>query len=363
MILVVASRAVARAAVSRVRPEVQKVVIVGAGQAGQLVAKKILTHTEYGMELVCFVDAEPIALAPELTDIPVLHRPGALWKLIDRVRVDRVILAYSRQPDEERLDLAHSLRAEGLHVDVVPRLFELLGPEAELHYVEAFPLLGLPPLSSPHGSSLKRAFDFGASVVLLVLLLPVFAVVALLVRVGSPGPVLFRSRRIGTGGRPFFAFKFRTMEKEADENLGKLLEHENLLNEYRRAHKFQNDPRITAAGKWIRRLSLDELPQLLNVARGELSLVGPRPITTTEFEEFVDGASKGGAWSDVRGYWDIPGLRPGLTGLWQINGRSSIDYEERVRLDKLYVSNWRFRLDLLIIAKTLRALVSGAGAA
>ena len=181
-------------------------------------------------------------------------------------------------------------------------------------------------------------------------------------RLDSSGPALFRSERIGAGGQRIRVMKFRTMRERADDELHALLEDDQARAEFQRTHKLRNDPRVTRTGSWLRSTSLDELPQLYDVLRGRLSLVGPRPITIAEYEQFVRGREGNGSWTGVSGYWDIPGLRPGLTGLWQINGRSAIAYGERVRLDKIYLSNWSFRLDLLILAKTVRALAVRAGA-
>ncbi len=361
-LLVPGARSAVRVVLPRIRQTRQNVVIVGAGEAGQIVAMKVLAHDEYGLRLVCFVDADPMRLAPELVDVPVISTLAAFWELTRRMHVDRVILSYSRQRDEDQLDLVHSLRTRGIHVDIVPRMFELLGEQAELHNVEAFRLLGLPPISSPSQSSAKRVFDVVISSLLLLLLSPAFVVAALLVKLDSKGPTLFRSERIGADGQRFTMMKFRTMRDRAEQELDTLFEDTQACAEFQRAHKLHNDPRVTRTGSWLRRTSLDELPQLFDVLRGRLSLVGPRPITVAEYENFGSGQDGNGSWTDVSGYWDIPGLQPGLTGLWQVNGRSAIAYAERVRLDKIYVSNWSFWLDLLILAKTFRTIVTGAGA-
>jgi exopolysaccharide production protein ExoY len=211
-------------------------------------------------------------------------------------------------------------------------------------------------------SRLKRATDVLVSSVALLVLLPVLLLIALAIKLDSRGPVLYRSERIGTSGRRFFLLKFRTMKHNAGGDLDLLLQDAEVRTEFARTHKLRDDPRITRVGRWLRRASLDELPQLLDVLRSELSLVGPRPITAAEFDALEIADSVDQAWTGVHGYWDMRGLRPGLTGLWQINGRSTIDFEERVRLDKLYLTNWSFRLDLLILAKTLRSVASTTGA-
>jgi exopolysaccharide biosynthesis polyprenyl glycosylphosphotransferase len=361
-LLVPGARSAVRVVLPRIRQTRQNVVIVGAGEAGQIVAMKVLAHDEYGLRLVCFVDADPRRLAPELVDVPVISTIDAFWDLTRRMHVDRVILSYSRQHDEDQLDLVHSLRTKGIHVDIVPRMFELLGEQAELHNVEALRLLGLPPISPPNQSRAKRVFDVAVSSLLLLLLSPALVVAALLVKLDSKGPALFRSERIGADGQRFTMMKLRTMRDRAEDELDALLEDIQACAEFERTHKLHNDPRVTRTGSWLRRTSLDELPQLLDVLRGRLSLVGPRPITVAEYEHFVSAQDGDGSWTGVSGYWDIPGLRPGLTGLWQINGRSAIAYAERVRLDKIYHAHWSFNRDLLILVKTIRALFVGNGA-
>lgn len=356
------ARVATRMLLHRRRSVRQNTVIYGAGEAGQLVARKILSHPEYGWNLLCFVDPDPMVPSPQLAGIPVLRRPETLWDLSRNLRIDRVIFAFSRERDARHVDLAHALRARGIHVDVVPRLYEITGVQAELHTLEALPLVGLRPVAARNGQIFKRAFDLGMATVALLLLLPLLAVVAAVIKLDSRGPVLFASERVGRGASLFYLLKFRTMRVGADSELDALLEDEPARAEFEQTHKLRNDPRVTRIGSWLRRTSLDELPQLVNILRGELSLVGPRPITTLEYHEFVTECEGEGSWTGVDGYWAIPELRPGLTGLWQINGRSAIGYDERVRLDKLYAANRSMGLDLLILAKTVRSVFSAAGA-
>lgn len=362
-VLVAAGRAAARASYRRWSRQAQNAVIFGTTDAAQLVAKKIRAHPKYGIRLVSLIDPAPTELAPELADIPLLHRPEALWDVVDRVGVERVIFAFSHEPDGNVLNLVHDLRTRGFHVDVVPPLYELAGPQTYVHSVEGVLLLGLPPIAAPRSSILKRSIDLAVSTVSLLFLLPVFAVIGVLIKLDSRGPVLFKSERVGTSGTRFTALKFRTMKQGADQELLSLLRREDLFRRFAQTHKIPDDPRVTPVGRWLRRASLDELPQLVNVLRGELSLVGPRPITCREFDDFASSSDcERGAWTGVSGYWEMPTVRPGLTGLWQVNGRSAISYEARVHLDKLYVANWSLRLDLLILAKTVRSVFSRAGA-
>jgi lipopolysaccharide/colanic/teichoic acid biosynthesis glycosyltransferase len=208
---------------------------------------------------------------------------------------------------------------------------------------------------------LKRGFDVVAASVALIVLSPLLAAIALLVTLDSRGPVLYRHRRIGLSGRPFDLFKFRTMRLEycrgeryggeaAEEAFAQLLADDTRREEFERSYKLSGDPRVTRIGHFLRGSSLDELPQLINVVRGDISLVGPRPITEDELERYGDLV-------DV-----LLGVRPGITGYWQINGRSNTDYHERVRLDLAYLMDRSLGLDLKILARTPHALRSRNGA-
>jgi lipopolysaccharide/colanic/teichoic acid biosynthesis glycosyltransferase len=216
------------------------------------------------------------------------------------------------------------------------------------------PLIAIPPTQlSPSALVLKRALDVVGSAIGLVLLSPVFAVIAIRIKLGSPGPVFFRQERPGVGGRRFRVVKFRTMHVTGpDDPAAPPLRETRLNDEYRRRFKLANDPRVTPIGRWLRRTSIDELPQLWNVLRGEMSLVGPRPMLIEELE----------------GRWHDPSLRrtlrvkPGITGYWQINGRSDLDYDDRVRLELSYVANWSLGLDLTIMMRTIQVLFSARGA-
>lgn len=352
LVLLVAGRAITRTAARRARPYIQRTVIVGAGEVGQLVARKVLDQPHSGIELVGFVDAEPRERPAELEQVPVLGPPARIRDLVDHYEVDRVVVAFSRDVDEQTLALVRDIRDREIQIDIVPRLFDSLGPRATLHTIAGFPLVNLPEASlSSSALFVKRVFDFMGSLLLLVLLAPMFALVALLIKLDSPGPVFYRQERLGLHGRPFKILKFRTMRIDADEHLARLIATDpELRREYEANHKLARDPRVTRVGSVLRRTSIDELPQILNVLWGEMSLVGPRPIVEAERRRYRDDASR---------LIDLP---PGMTGYWQISGRSNVSYAERVRLDMAYVRNWSLGLDLLILAKTVRALLSGQGA-
>jgi len=347
---ITAMRATARSLSRRHLAYVQNTIIVGAGQVGQLVAKKLRQHPEYGLNLVGFVDDRPKERPSSLDDVALLGGPGQLPSLVQILDVERVIVAFSNDSHEEMLDLIRSLKDLDIQIDLVPRFFEVIGTNVGIHTAEGLPLIGLPALRLSQSSVLlKRAMDLSLSALGLVLLAPVFAVVAIWIKLDSKGPVFFRQLRMGCGDQTFEILKFRTMSEDAEER-----KHEYaVLNKHNgdegdaRMFKIPNDPRVTSLGSWLRRLSIDELPQLINVVKGEMSLVGPRPLILEEDQHVVD-------WRRNR-----LTLKPGITGLWQVLGRDDIPFEEMVRLDYVYVTTWSMLNDLKLILRTLPAMCRG----
>jgi exopolysaccharide biosynthesis polyprenyl glycosylphosphotransferase len=360
--LVTCGRATARAIARRNAMYVQNAVIVGAGSVGQLVAAKLLQHPEYGVNIVGFVDAAPMERADDLQHLALLGGPERLPAVVRLFDVERVVIAFSNQKHEDTIELLHSLKDLDVQIDIVPRLFETLGPNATVHMIEGLPLVGIPPLHLSGSSGLvKRTMDVVLSTIGLVVLSPLLLGIAVAVKLDSPGPVFYRHERIGRGRKRIEIVKFRTMRVEAcrGERYGgqdaeamfrDLMSDPQRAQEFQESYKLADDPRVTRIGQFLRRTSLDELPQLVNVLKGDISLVGPRAVTADELERY------GGRVDDLLG------VRPGLTGYWQINGRSRLSYEDRVRLDLSYITGWSLRLDLEILAKTLRVLFSRRGA-
>jgi exopolysaccharide biosynthesis polyprenyl glycosylphosphotransferase len=351
IVLMAAARGVARILCRRSVTYLQNTVIVGAGTVGQSIARKFLQHREYGINLVGFVDSAPRARRPDLDGQPLLGGPDQLLQIVSRFAVDRVVFAYSNDPPESTLELIRSLRDCDTQIDIVPRLYEILTPGAPIFTVEGLPLVGLRPFRlSRRAQVYKRGVDVAGSAVALLVLAPFFGMAALAIRRESPGPVFFRQWRVGTRGSTFRIFKFRTMVADADERKSEVAH----LNRHARVggdprmFKVDNDPRTTSIGRFLRRYSLDELPQLLNVLRGEMSLVGPRPLIAEEAQYVRD-------WGRAR-----LDLKPGITGLWQVHGRSAIPFEEMVRLDYLYVTTWSVWTDFLLMLRTLAVVARGA---
>jgi len=352
--LVCVGRAGARTLARRNAAYVQNTVIVGAGDVGQLFAKKLVIHPEYGMNLVGFVDAQPKKRREDLEHLALLGDVERLPAIVRLLDVERVIVAFSNESHNETLDLLRDLNDLDVQIDIVPRLFEFVGPGVEVHTVEGLPLIGLPPFRLSRSSRfVKRTTDLALTIPALLFLAPLFALLALMIRIDSPGPIFFRQVRIGAAGRAFRIFKFRSMYVDAEERKQEVPH----LNRHLapggapRMFKIVGDPRVTRVGKLLRRFCLDELPQLFNVLVGEMSLVGPRPLILDE-DQHVE------RWARQR-----LNLKPGVTGPWQVLGRSEIPFEEMIRLDYLYATRWSLIGDVRLIALTIPALFRRANAA
>jgi exopolysaccharide biosynthesis polyprenyl glycosylphosphotransferase len=352
IVLVVAGRVTARSLCRQRVTYIQNAVIVGAGEVGQQLAQKFLKHPEYGVNLVGFVDDRPKDQREGLEQLSILGPPSALKDIVRLLDVDRVIVAFSNDSHEQTIEVLRSLSDFYIQVDIVPRLFEIVSPTTTIHTVEGIPLIGLPPSHLSRSSRLlKRAMDICVSTVLLALSAPLLVWVAMQIKLDSPGPVLFRQLRIGVGDRTFTMLKFRTMRADAEERKQEIAH----LNRHARRggdarmFKVPDDPRVTRLGRTLRRYALDELPQLWNVLKGDMSLVGPRPLILDE-DRHVRG------WGRRR-----LELKPGMTGLWQVLGRSGISFEEMVRLDYLYVTTWSLWNDFRLIGRTIPVVLRGMG--
>ncbi len=342
------ARATSRSLCRRSVHYLQNTVIVGAGGVGQTVARKLLKHPEYGSNLVGFIDSEPKERQGGLEHLTLLGDAEALPDIVKLLDIERVIIAFSNDRDQQTLDLMRKLNELDVQVDIVPRFFEVVSPGVDVHTVEGIPMLGLPPTKLSRSSrAIKRTVDLIASALGLLVLAPVFLVIAVLIKRDSPGPVFFRQVRMGEGDEVFRIWKFRTMTVDADERKHEF-EH---LNKHLapggdpRMFKIDHDPRVTRAGAFLRRASLDELPQLFNVFLGEMSVVGPRPLILDEHRHV------GSKWAVRR-----LSLKPGITGLWQVLGRDEIGFDEMVKLDYLYVTSWSLLQDLSLVARTVPAL-------
>ena len=265
------------------------------------------------------------------------------------------VLAAQDVQSEQTSQMARAVLEAGMSLAIVPSLqrLPLSGLSVNQFFGKDVLLLQVRDHSQDFSRrALKRAFDWLGSTVLLIALSPLFAVIAIAIKRYDEGPIFYGHTRIGRNGKPFRCLKFRTMAADADERLARWKEeHPDLYAEFLKTYKLRNDPRVTGPGKWLRRTSLDELPQLFNVLCGEMSLVGPRPVLQRELDEYYGSAAS-----------LYKRVRPGMTGLWQISGRSDTTYEERVTYDELYVLNWSFWYDLVILFQTAWFVIRGQGA-
>src|SRR6185312_1549776 len=259
-----------------------------------------------------------------------------------------VIIADPDFPQDKAVELVDVCHRRGVEVHVAPSTMGILTQRAEFVPGQSLPLFTLkPPVFEGVDFAMKRTFDVLGALLLLMLLSPLLLAIALAVTLTSRGPVLYRSVRPGMGGAPFACLKFRTMRADAEDVQDEL----EGLNEMDGAlFKIREDPRLTRVGRLLRRFSLDELPQLVNVVRGEMSLVGPRPLPLRDFAKLED-------WHKKRYL-----VLPGITGLWQVSGRADLDFDDLVRLDFLYLERWSIALDLVILLKTLPAVLTRRGA-
>ena len=349
--LVCVGRAVARSLSRRNLAYLQNTVIVGAGEVGQLIAHKLMQHPEYGINLVGFVDDQPKERREDLEHLALLGGIERLPTVVRLLDVERVIIAFSNDRREDVLDLVRELNELNVQVDIVPRFFDVVSPGVDLHSVEGLPLISLrAPRLSRSSSFLKRGLDLVLAGTGLLVLAPLFTVVALAIKFDSPGSVFFRQVRMGARGQSFAIYKFRTMIADAESRKAEVAR----LNKHAqnggdaRMFKIDGDPRVTRVGRVLRRLSIDELPQLWNVLQGEMSLVGPRPLILEEDAHVTD-------WAERR-----LDLKPGITGIWQVLGRDGIPFEEMVKFDYVYVTSWSVAGDLLLLLRTIPILLRGA---
>ena len=345
------------------------VLIVGFGRIGRHLASELLARPSY-YDLVGFLDDDPAKRGNALSGKPVLGVTAELARLVRDLGVDEVMIALPSARRERVMDLLGDCLRLRVRWKVVPDLYDVMLERVHLDHVGGLPLIGL------RGSrivglnwALKRIFDLALASAALLLLAPLFGLIALSIKITSRGPVFYRQTRIGVGGRPFTFLKFRSMRVDSDAGIHRSFTADWIYGRTGSGaeprprslgaaarelpaggdvvHKIVRDPRVTALGRVLRRTSLDELPQLWNVVRGDMSLVGPRPPIPYEFERYTE-------WHKRR--LEVP---PGITGLWQVSGRNALSFEEMVRLDIEYIETWSLELDLKILLKTVPALLFG----
>ncbi len=297
---------------------------------------------------VSFVSQVPTHLPAPLIDVPKFR-----YLLASDPQCE-VIVALTHYELNRQISLISFLQHNCISVLVLPEIsgLALFGAEIEHFFGNDQLFLRLNNnLARNVNALIKRCFDLICSVFIFILLLPLFVSIALLVKFSSGNKIFYSHQRIGRHGVPFYCLKFQTMYPNSAELLAELLANDQeAYTEWHKGFKLRNDPRVTPIGAWLRKLSLDELPQLFNVFKGEMSLVGPRPIIAAEIERYAEG------------YYYYQLVTPGITGLWQISGRNDIDYQDRVRLDEWYVKNWSLWYDTVILIKTVGVVIRRSGA-
>lgn len=345
-------RAGARAVVHRAEHLQERTAILGSGLVATQVVHNLRRRRELGLVPVGIVDdtIHHHGDVGYLSDLPHFGAIDDLSEILEEQAIDRIIIAFTRGTHQQLLAAIRACRDNHVPVHVVPRLFEFLDGARALDNIGGLPILSLGvPRLSPSSRVAKRVLDIAVSAVLLVGLAPVFLAIAMAIKLESRGPVFFRQRREGRNRTTFELAKFRTMYEGADEHKGSLLKENDLHDGV--MFKMWRDPRVTGVGGLLRRFSLDELPQLWHVLRGQMSLVGPRPLVLPEAESLDED-------------WHLRrhDLRPGMTGPWQIYGRSDIPFQDMVRFDYQYVAGWSLVRDIEILFATVPAVFSGRGA-
>jgi exopolysaccharide biosynthesis polyprenyl glycosylphosphotransferase len=324
-------------------------IVVGSGRLGKLMMQQVAASPYLGYRVVGFIhdmDGPP-------TDFGRFKALGVMSEL-DQVirgnRVTEVIIALPSHQHKQILRTVSICERAGANFKLVPDLYELSLSRIDVDAIEGVPLIGLKrSLKHTWQYRVKRMIDCVGALAILVFSTPVWLLIAVAIKLDSPGPVLLRQKRLGYRGQPFDCYKFRSMYANADQMADQLRSEVPPADE-RGKFKIRHDPRRTRVGSIIRSVSIDELPQILNVIKGDMSLVGPRPPLPSEYERYED-------WEKAR--LELP---PGMTGLWQVRGRSDIDFNEMVLMDLYYIENWSLRLDFQILLQTIPAVLSRRGA-
>jgi Undecaprenyl-phosphate galactose phosphotransferase WbaP len=332
-----------------------KVLILGAGKTGQLVAKALREEQNLGYKVAGFLDDNPEKAGTLIEGIKVHKGIEKAERYIGRSGINAVIIAMPGAGKERLNELINSLQYKAENILFVPDILGIavLGTKLQHFFQEqAFALEIQNNLAKPLNIFIKRCFDFIVGSLLLLLFSFPILIISLLIRFNSPGSPIFSQYRIGRKGKLFRCYKFRTMFKDADAKLQDLIgNNEDMRREWEQSWKIKNDPRITKVGKFLRKTSLDELPQFINVLRGEMSIVGPRPVIQEEIDKYYKDSAEL--------CFSVP---PGITGLWQVSGRSNTSYSYRIALDSWYVRNWNLWLDVVILCKTVKTVLKREGA-
>lgn len=335
---------------------VKPILILGAGKTAELVIKGFMREPTMGYHPIGMLDDDYRKKGYTFGKlvIPVLGKLSDVDKVMSLTGIKDIVIAVPGMDNKRLVDLTNRLQQLSANIMLVPDLFglPLTGIGVDFLFEEKILLLSVRSnLVSRFNHWLKRGFDLIVVIMMLLFFLPLMLIIAAAIRVESKGPVIFSHSRLGKNGKSFNCLKFRTMVINSQEVLEKILaKNPEIRSEWERDFKLKDDPRITHVGRFLRKTSLDELPQLFNVLVGQMSLVGPRPIITDEIQKYG------------RFYKDFTMVLPGITGLWQVSGRNDVTYEERVQLDVWYVRNWSPWIDITLLLRTISVVLGGKGA-
>ncbi len=337
----------------------EKALIIGSGEKAILTIKGISKEKHLGYEIVGILDEN---IKDKKTEIIIENKPykiykqsKALEKFLKIMKIDTVFIAVQTMDSESLTKLVNQVYKLVRRVIVIPDIKGIAIFNSELYYLfmeKLFMIKINNNLNSFTNRLTKKCFDFVISLIGFIILLPLFLIIGVLIKLTSKGPVFFKHKRIGKNGKEIFVYKFRTMYQDAEQRLKKLLnQNPEIRKEWEKNFKLKNDPRVTFIGKILRITSIDELPQIINVLKGEMSLVGPRPVIKEEIDKY---------YREFKHYYYS--VAPGITGLWQISGRSNTSYDFRVQTDVWYVQNWSIWLDIMILFRTLGVVLRREGA-
>jgi exopolysaccharide biosynthesis polyprenyl glycosylphosphotransferase len=327
---------------------VRRTLILGAGEIGQGLAFKMFSEKEIGYKAVAFLDDDPDKTGKSFHGVPVMGSIISTKNKIKELGIDEVILATGKLHQQKVLEIIMECEGEGVEFKLVPGILELIASRISTDEIGGIPLLTIREIRlQGFNAALKRLIDICVSLATLLIFSPFMLLVAVAIRLESKGPIYFTQKRIGKDGKIFNLYKFRSMIDKAESMFERVVAEKG--GDIMR-FKAKDDPRITRVGRIIRKLSIDELPQLINVLIGDMSLVGPRPPVPIEVDKYS-------AWHKKR-----LRIRPGITGLWQVSGRSELPFEDMVRLDVYYIENWSLWMDFRIILRTFPAVLFGSGA-
>ncbi|TNF55758.1 undecaprenyl-phosphate galactose phosphotransferase WbaP [bacterium] len=332
-----------------------KVLILGAGKTGELILRALRRDSNLGYDVVGLLDDDPLKIGGKIDGIKIHGGVDRAEKYINRGRIHDIVIAMPGCSKERLISIINKLQHKVKNIILIPDLFGMAVLGTNLQHFFQEQAIGLEVknnLAKPVNILIKRFFDFTVGIALLVFLAVPMMVISLLIRTNSRGPAIFSQERIGKDGNPFRCYKFRTMYVDTEQQFNSLLEkNPEAKTEWEQHQKLKNDPRITKVGYFLRKTSLDELPQLFNVLKGEMSLVGPRPVTQREIDDYYKDKA------------DLCfGVPLGVTGLWQVSGRSNTGYDYRIALDLWYVRNWNLWLDIVILLKTIKIVLKREGA-